>query len=154
MFCILQDLLTQKTQLIKALHSLDSSRPYERLLENPKTVGSRESFLPEKNFKTWNTVNFLIKHPDFGCLKINLRYEIQTLIFFHMPLPGFSIMGVGETGVGGAPHPSGFFETPTPPASKLMPPMGRNPHLKIKSPPPLMFSTPVRNPAYTYMNSI
>ena len=51
MFCILQDLLTQKTQLIKALHSLDSSRPYERLLENPKTEGSRELFLPENNFQ-------------------------------------------------------------------------------------------------------
>ena len=34
-----------KTQLIKALHSLDSSRPYERLLENLKTVASRKLFL-------------------------------------------------------------------------------------------------------------
>ena len=32
------------------------------------------------------TVNFLKKHLDFGGLKTNRRYEIQTLIFFHMPL--------------------------------------------------------------------
>ena len=38
MFCILQDLLTQKTQLIKALHSLDSSRPYERLLGSSELI--------------------------------------------------------------------------------------------------------------------
>ena len=82
MFCILQDLLTQKTQLIKALHSLDSSRPYERLLENPKTEGSRELFLLENNSKTCYTGNFLKKHPDFGGLETNQRHEIQVFIFF------------------------------------------------------------------------
>ena len=46
-----------KTHLIKALYSLDSSRPNGRLLQNPKTGGLRESFLPENDFKT--TVNFL-----------------------------------------------------------------------------------------------
>ena len=84
MFCILQDLLTQKTQLIKALHSLDSSRPYERLLENPKTEGSRELFLPENDFKTCYTLNFIKKHPDSGGLETNQRPGSRTLIFFHM----------------------------------------------------------------------
>ena len=42
-----------KTQLIKALNSLDSSRPYKRLLENPKTGGSRDLFLPENDFNTF-----------------------------------------------------------------------------------------------------
>ena len=32
------------------------------------------------------TVHFLKKHPDFEDLKTNRGYEIQTLIFFHMPL--------------------------------------------------------------------
>ena len=36
-----------KTHPIKALNSLDSSRPYGRLLKNQKTEGSRELFLPE-----------------------------------------------------------------------------------------------------------
>ena len=71
-----------KTQLIKALHSLHSSRTYERLLENSKTEGSRELFLPENDFKTY-TLDFLKKHSDFGGLETNRRYEIQTLIFLH-----------------------------------------------------------------------
>ena len=37
-----------KTQLIKVLNSLDSFRPYGRLLEIPKTWGSMELFLPQK----------------------------------------------------------------------------------------------------------
>ena len=44
-----------KTHLIKALNSLDSSRPYGRLLENQKTGGSRELFLPENDFQTSST---------------------------------------------------------------------------------------------------
>ena len=50
--------ITQKTHLIKALDSRNSSRPYERLLENKKTGDSREKFLPENDFKTSST-NFL-----------------------------------------------------------------------------------------------
>ena len=45
-FDILECLIT-KTKLIKIHNSLDSSRPYGRLLENPKTWGSRELLLPE-----------------------------------------------------------------------------------------------------------
>ena len=71
-----------KSQLIKALHFLDSSRQYERLLENPKTEGPRELFLPENDFKTYYTVHFLKKHPDLGGLETNCVYEIQTLISF------------------------------------------------------------------------
>ena len=33
-----------KTQIIKALNSHDSSRPYQRLLENPKPGGFRNYF--------------------------------------------------------------------------------------------------------------
>ena len=39
-----------KTHPIKSLNSLDSPRPYERLLENQKPGGSRELFLPENDF--------------------------------------------------------------------------------------------------------
>ena len=38
-------------------NSLDSSRPWERLLENPKTGGSRKLFLPENDFKSCSAVN-------------------------------------------------------------------------------------------------
>ena len=62
-----------KTHLIKALYSLDSSRSYGRLLENPKTGASRDLFLPESDFKTSSTVNFSKKHPDFGGLETNQR---------------------------------------------------------------------------------
>ena len=37
---------------------LHFSRPYGRLLENPKTWASRELFLSENYFKTCSTVNF------------------------------------------------------------------------------------------------
>ena len=39
--------LLPKTHLIKDINSLDSSRPNGRVLENQKTGGSRELFLPE-----------------------------------------------------------------------------------------------------------
>ena len=41
---------------IKALNSLDSSRPNRRLSQNAKTGGLRELFLPENDFKTCSTV--------------------------------------------------------------------------------------------------
>ena len=47
-FCIFQHLLTQNPT---NQGSLDTSRTYERLLENPKTEGSRELFQPENNFQ-------------------------------------------------------------------------------------------------------
>ena len=47
-----------KTNLIKALYSLDSSRSYGRILENPKTGSSRDLFLPESDFKPSSAVNF------------------------------------------------------------------------------------------------
>ena len=67
-----------KTDLIKALNSLDSSQPNRRLLQNPKTKGFRELFLPENDFKTCSTENFPKKHSDFGGLETNRRQEIQT----------------------------------------------------------------------------
>ena len=65
-----------KTHLIKALYSLDSSRPNGRLSLNPKTEGFRKLFLPENDFKTCSAVNFPKKHPDFGGLETNRRHEI------------------------------------------------------------------------------
>ena len=47
-----------KTQLIKALNSLDSSRTYGSQLENSTASGSRELFLLVNDFKTCYTVNF------------------------------------------------------------------------------------------------
>ena len=63
---------------IKAINSLDSSRPNGRLLQTPKTGGFWESFLPQNDFKTCSAVNFLKKHPNFGGLETNRRHEIQT----------------------------------------------------------------------------
>ena len=50
--------ITPKTHLIKALNSLDSFRIYGKLLENQEE-GSRELFLPENDFQTTSTKNFL-----------------------------------------------------------------------------------------------
>ena len=60
-----------KTHLIKALNSLDSSRPNGRLSQNLKTGSFRELFLPENDFKTCSAVNFPKKHPDFEGLETN-----------------------------------------------------------------------------------
>ena len=40
-----------KNQLIKNLNSLDSSRPYKKLLENPKIGHFSDFFLPGNDFK-------------------------------------------------------------------------------------------------------
>ena len=56
---------------MKALNSLDSSRLYGRLLENPKPGASTDLFLPENDFKTSSTVNFSKKLQDFGDLETN-----------------------------------------------------------------------------------
>ena len=58
-FFVFLNVYCPKTHLIKALYSLDSSRSYGRLLENPKTGASRDLFLPESDFKTSSAVNFL-----------------------------------------------------------------------------------------------
>ena len=50
--------ITPKTHLLKSLDSLDSSRPYGRLLGNHKKGGSRELCLPENDFQTSSTKNF------------------------------------------------------------------------------------------------
>ena len=83
-FGIFECLLPQ-THLMKTLYSLDSSRSYGRVLENPKTGASRNLFLLESDFKISSTVNFLKKYPDFGGLKTNQRHETQTRIFFLIP---------------------------------------------------------------------
>ena len=68
----------RKTHLIEARNSLDSSKPYKRLLQIQETGGSRELFLPENDFQTISTVNFSKKYPDFGGLETSQQYEIQT----------------------------------------------------------------------------
>ena len=67
-----------KTHLIQSLNSLDSSRPYGRLLENQKVWGSTELFQPKRDFQNSFTNIFPQKHPDIGRLKTNLRDEIKT----------------------------------------------------------------------------
>ena len=81
-FCIFQHLLTQNPT--NQGSSLSWSFQTIWLLENPKTEGSRELFLPENDFKTCYTLNFIKKHPDSGGLETNQRPGSQTLIFFHM----------------------------------------------------------------------
>ena len=75
-----------KTHPIKALNSLDSSRPYGRLLKNQKTEGSRELFLPENNFQTSYTKHFPKKNIEI--LKAwqpteDMKFRLE--IFFNMP---------------------------------------------------------------------
>ena len=67
-----------QSHLIKALYTLDSSRSYGKLLENPKTGASREFFSSESDFKTSSGENFPKKYPDFGGLETNQRHEIRT----------------------------------------------------------------------------
>ena len=65
-FCILNSYYS-KTHLIKALNSLDSSRPNGGILsQNSKNKGFRELFLPENDLKTCSAENFPPKHADFG----------------------------------------------------------------------------------------
>ena len=71
-----------QTRLIKALTSVDSSRPNGRLSQNRKTGDIGELFLPENDFKTSSAVNFPKKHPDFGGLEMNQRHETQARMFF------------------------------------------------------------------------
>ena len=73
-------------QLIKGLYSIDSSRTYDRLLENPKTCDSSELFLPENDFKTWSVVNLPKKCPGFGGVGNQTNTWNSDLIFFHMLL--------------------------------------------------------------------
>ena len=78
-FCIFECLFSfPKTHLIQSLNSLGSSRPYESLLENQKTVGSKELFLPKNDLQNSPTKIFPKKHPDIGGLETNRRHEIQT----------------------------------------------------------------------------
>ena len=44
--------------IIKALNFINSFWPYGRLLENPKTLGLGELFLPKNDLKTCSAVNF------------------------------------------------------------------------------------------------
>ena len=71
---------------MKALNSPDSSRSYERILENPKRGTSTELFLPKNDFKTSSTVNFSKNRQDFGELETNQKHEPQTRFFFHILL--------------------------------------------------------------------
>ena len=81
-FCIFEHLLTPN-QLIKIHNSLDSSRPYGRLLENQKTWDSRELFLLENDFQTSFAGNFQKNHPDFGGLQITDARNSDLNFFAH-----------------------------------------------------------------------
>ena len=67
---------------------IDSSRPYGRLLENQKTGGSRELFLPEYDFQTSSTVNFPKNHPDFKIKKKSFKKatKLNFIIFWGLYL--------------------------------------------------------------------
>ena len=69
--------------LIKALNSLDSSKPHNWLLKIQKIGGSRKLFMPENDFQTCFKVNFSKKYPDFGGLKTN-RPEFFFLFQFNI----------------------------------------------------------------------
>ena len=62
--------------IIKGLNSLDSARLNGRLLQNPKTRGFRELFLPKNDLQICSAANFSKKHVDFGSLETNGRHEI------------------------------------------------------------------------------
>ena len=62
--------------IIKGLNSPDSVRLNGRLLQNPKTRGFRELFLPKNDLQTCSAANFTKKHVDFGSLETNRRHEI------------------------------------------------------------------------------
>ena len=64
------------------LNSFDFFRPYGRILENPKTGGSRELFLPQYNFKICYAVNFPKKHADFRGLQ-DMKFKLE--FFFICP---------------------------------------------------------------------
>ena len=49
---------------------IDSSRHIKRILENEKTGGSWELFLPENDFQT-NSTESLLKYICFGGMEIN-----------------------------------------------------------------------------------
>ena len=58
-FGIFECLFTPKSiQTMLSTLLIDSSRSYKRPLENQKTEGSRELFLPENDFQTSSIVNF------------------------------------------------------------------------------------------------
>ena len=56
-FCIFECVLLPNPS-IKALNSLDSSRPNGRLSQSPKAGAFRELFVPKNDFKTCSAVNF------------------------------------------------------------------------------------------------
>ena len=53
---------------------------YKILLQNQKTGGSMELFLPEKDFQISSRKFFPKKHPDFRGLETNQRHEIHALV--------------------------------------------------------------------------
>ena len=62
--------------IIKGLNSVDFARLNGRLLQNPKTRGFRELFLPKNDLQTCSAANFTKKHEYFGSLETNRRHEI------------------------------------------------------------------------------
>ena len=75
-FCIFEPLLTLNPTN-KIHNSLDSSRPYGRLLKIRKTGSSRELFLPENHYQTSYAINFPKNQSNFGGLELNQRHGIQ-----------------------------------------------------------------------------
>ena len=67
--------------LIQSLTSLGSLRPYRRLLENKKTGGSKELFLPENDFQNSPTNNFLKNIKIFEAWKLTADIKCRPEFF-------------------------------------------------------------------------
>ena len=74
-----------KTQLIKALNSLDCSITYGWLLENQTAMGCRELFFLENGFKTCYTVNIPKKTCRFWTRGNQTKTWNSDLTFFTCP---------------------------------------------------------------------
>ena len=66
-----------KAHLMEAFNSLDSSKPYGRLLENPKTGCFLKLFLPENDFKNCSAIS-LPKQKARLWMPLNQTHDIQT----------------------------------------------------------------------------
>ena len=74
------------------LNSLDFSRSYGQLLENPKTRGSRELFLPENNFKIYLPIDFPKNIQTLEACKLTKDMKLRLEFFSHALLhPAFKI---------------------------------------------------------------
>ena len=73
------------THLIQFFNFVDSSKPYGRLLENQKTGGSKELFLPGNDFQNSFTKIFQNNIQILETWKPTEDVKFRLEFFFHMP---------------------------------------------------------------------